>query len=43
MACSQVVMSALNAHMHAVIKATGKPPEMPGAEFRQTTGESVRS
>jgi hypothetical protein len=38
-----VVMSALNAHMHAVIKATGNPPEMAGAEFRQTSGSQVRS
>jgi hypothetical protein len=38
-----VVMSALNAHMHAVRKATGKPPEMPGVEFKQTTGSSVRT
>lgn len=39
----QVVMSALNAHMHATLKATGKPPEMPGAEFKQVSGSQVRS
>lgn len=39
----QVVMSALSAHMHAVIKATGKPPEMAGAEFKQVSGSSVRT
>jgi hypothetical protein len=39
----QVVMSALNAHMHATLKATGKPPEMPGAKFEQKAGLAVRS
>jgi hypothetical protein len=39
----EVVMSALTAHMHAVRKATGKPPEMPGAEFKQVAGSSVRT
>jgi hypothetical protein len=39
----QVVMSAMNAHMHAVIKATGKPPEMAGAEFKQASGSVVRT
>jgi colicin import membrane protein len=38
-----VVMSALSAYMHAVIKATGRPPEMAGAKFEQTTGSSVRT
>jgi hypothetical protein len=39
----QVIQSALTAHMHAVIKVTGQPPEMPGAEFKQVSGSSVRT
>jgi colicin import membrane protein len=38
-----VVMSALNGYMHATRKATGKPPEMAGAEFKPVTGSSVRT
>jgi hypothetical protein len=37
-----VMTAALNRYMHDTIKATGKPPEMPGAKFEQKAGLAVR-
>ena len=38
-----VIKAALTRHMHDTLKATGKPPVMPGAKFEQRSGLSVRS
>jgi flagellar biosynthesis GTPase FlhF len=38
-----VLTAALRQYMHDTIKATGKPPEMPGVEFKKTSRLAVRA
>jgi len=38
----EVVSGALRRYMHAVIKDTGAPPEMPGVRFEQVRSQAVR-